>query len=139
MSTLDPYLWAKALHVALVIVFVGGALAAALLLTAMRTFPAKAAPIATALRDWDQIVTVPAMMATWALGIGLAAAGGWFVSGWLHAKLVLVFILSGLHGAQSGRLRRAAAGGGVGLLRGDLVIIGCAAAIAVLAVLKPWA
>ena len=137
MSSLDPYLWAKALHVAAVIVFVGGTLATALLLTAMRTFPDQAAPIATALRGWDQIVTVPAMMATWALGIGLAAAGGWFVSGWLQAKLVLVVVLSGLHGVQSGRLRRATAAAAAGPWRGDLVIIGCAAVIAVLAVVKP--
>ncbi len=137
MSSLDPYLWAKALHLAAVIVFVGGTLATALLLTAMRTFPDQAAPSAQALRGWDQIATVPAMMATWALGIGLDATGGWFLSGWLQAKLVLVFILSALHGIQSGRLRRAAARGAAPSWRGDPVIIGCAVAIAVLAVVKP--
>jgi protoporphyrinogen IX oxidase len=45
----------------------------------------------------------PAMIATWVLGLALAWLGpdsryGWFASGWLQAKLVLVLGLSGLHG-----------------------------------------
>jgi putative membrane protein len=45
----------------------------------------------------------PAMIATWVLGLALAWMGpdsryGWFASGWLQAKLVLVLALSGLHG-----------------------------------------
>jgi len=45
----------------------------------------------------------PAMIATWILGLWLAWLGpdshyGWFLSGWLHAKLVLVLALSAVHG-----------------------------------------
>jgi putative membrane protein len=45
----------------------------------------------------------PAMIATWLLGLWLAWDGpdsryGWFVSGWLHAKILLVVALSALHG-----------------------------------------
>ncbi len=45
----------------------------------------------------------PAMIATWVLGLWLAWHGpdsryGWFASGWLGAKLVLVLALSALHG-----------------------------------------
>ena len=45
----------------------------------------------------------PAMVATWLLGLWLAWHGpdshyGWFASGWLDAKLVLVLALSVLHG-----------------------------------------
>ena len=40
----------------------------------------------------------PAMIATWILGLYLAWAGHWFSSGWFHAKLTLVLILSGVHG-----------------------------------------
>jgi protoporphyrinogen IX oxidase len=40
----------------------------------------------------------PAMIATWALGLWLAFEGGWFRAGWLHGKLVLVLVLSGVHG-----------------------------------------
>jgi putative membrane protein len=47
----------------------------------------------------------PAMIATWVLGLWLAWQGGFFKSGWLHGKLVLVVVLSGLHGALSRWLR----------------------------------
>ena len=40
----------------------------------------------------------PAMIVTWVLGLYLAFAGGWFQSGWLHGKLLLVVILSAVHG-----------------------------------------
>jgi protoporphyrinogen IX oxidase len=43
----------------------------------------------------------PAMIATWILGLILVWQGGWLASGWLHAKLVLVLALSGLHGMLS--------------------------------------
>ena len=40
----------------------------------------------------------PAMVVSWALGLWLAWSGGWYASGWLHAKILLVLLLSGLHG-----------------------------------------
>jgi protoporphyrinogen IX oxidase len=40
----------------------------------------------------------PAMIASWVLGIWLVWQGGWYASGWFHAKLVLVLGLSALHG-----------------------------------------
>jgi|SRR6516165_11058099 putative membrane protein len=40
----------------------------------------------------------PAMIATWVLGLWLVWSGGWLLAGWFHAKLVLVVILSGVHG-----------------------------------------
>ena len=45
----------------------------------------------------------PAMVAVWVLGLTLAWMGpdsryGWFASGWLQAKIVLVLALSALHG-----------------------------------------
>jgi putative membrane protein len=40
----------------------------------------------------------PAMIVTWLAGLYLAWSGHWFVSGWLHGKLLLVIILSGVHG-----------------------------------------
>ena len=45
----------------------------------------------------------PAMIATWVLGLWLAWNGpdlryGWFASGWLHVKLLLVLALPALHG-----------------------------------------
>jgi len=43
----------------------------------------------------------PAMIATWLLGLWLVWLMGWEGfrhAGWLHAKLVLVLLMSGLHG-----------------------------------------
>jgi protoporphyrinogen IX oxidase len=51
----------------------------------------------------------PAMVATWVLGLWLAWDQGLFKEGWLHAKLVLVLILSGIHGFLSRAVREFAA------------------------------
>jgi putative membrane protein len=47
----------------------------------------------------------PAMIVTWLAGLYLAWAGHWFSSGWLQIKLVLVLIMSAVHGLFS-RWRR---------------------------------
>jgi putative membrane protein len=39
----------------------------------------------------------PAMIVTWLAGLYLAWAGNWFSAPWLHAKLLLVLVLSGVH------------------------------------------
>lgn len=43
-------------------------------------------------------IATPAMALTWILGITLAVMSGAFSEGWMHAKLLLVLILSGYHG-----------------------------------------
>jgi putative membrane protein len=43
----------------------------------------------------------PAMIVTWVLGLILVWQGGWYASGWLHAKVLLVLVLSGVHGFLS--------------------------------------
>ena len=40
----------------------------------------------------------PSIIATWVLGIWLLWSGGWFAAGWMDTKIVLVLVLSGLHG-----------------------------------------
>ena len=45
-----------------------------------------------------KIIINPAMLVTWALGLWLAWSGSWLSAGWLQAKIVLVLVLSGLHG-----------------------------------------
>ncbi|HEY5795635.1 MAG TPA: protoporphyrinogen oxidase HemJ [Bosea sp. (in: a-proteobacteria)] len=47
----------------------------------------------------------PAMIVTWVLGLYLAWAAFGFKGGWLHGKILLVFILSGIHGYLVGRVR----------------------------------
>jgi putative membrane protein len=40
----------------------------------------------------------PAMIAAWLLGLWLVYAGGWHAFHWLQAKVVLVLLLSAIHG-----------------------------------------
>jgi putative membrane protein len=47
----------------------------------------------------------PAMIVTWALGLYLAWTAFGFKGGWLHGKILLVVILSGIHGFLAGRVR----------------------------------
>ena len=136
----ESYPWFKALHVAAAMLFVGGLLAEALMLAVAGVLsPAERRHAATLVRRWDRRTTTPAMLAVWALGLGLALWGGWLHSGWLPTKLVFVAILSGLHGIQSGALRRLA-GTTMAPARsyGSAIVILCVLAIALLAVTKPF-
>ncbi|MDE1149149.1 MAG: CopD family protein [Azospirillaceae bacterium] len=104
-----PYLALVSLHAAAATVFVIGLLAAGIMLA--HAGPDTAGPkLWRAVRGWHRWVTGPALILVWGLGLTLAITAGWFAAGWLHAKLVLVLILSGIHGMQSANLRRLAAG-----------------------------
>jgi putative membrane protein len=137
LTVADAYPWLKAAHVACVLLFVGGVVAGGLLLAAGRATTDQGAAFGTVLRRWDRVVTTPAMLGVWAFGIGLASAGGWFTSGWLQTKLVLVVLLSAIHGLQSGQIRRLAVGTDVRPLQAAALVVPSVIAIAVLAVIKP--
>jgi uncharacterized membrane protein len=111
------YLLLKAGHVAAVLVWIGGMLAAAL------------APVPR----WDRLVTTPAMLLAFAFGLALATTGGWFPQAWLIGKLAVVLALAALHGVLSGRLRRGLA---PPRYAAPLIVV-AAAVIALLAVVKP--
>ena len=51
----------------------------------------------------------PAMFATWELGLWLAWQGSWFGAPWLQAKILLVLVLSGVHGFLARWMREFAA------------------------------
>ena len=104
------YPWLKALHVASALIFTGGVIGVSMFLAAVRADPSNA-PVAQHIRRWDQAVTTPAMLLVWSFGLIMAINGGWLADGWLQAKLVLVVLLSAVHGVQSGKLRRLSAGG----------------------------
>lgn len=90
----------KAAHLVSLFVWMGGMVAVALAL--------RHAPVAylRPLKSYDRAVTTPAMVLAWAFGILLAVQGNWFTDLWMMAKILLVLVLSGLHGALTGRLRR---------------------------------
>lgn len=56
------------------------------------------------------IILTPALIIVWVLGLSMAYSGGWFTSGWLHAKLALVLVLTGYHGWLVGQTKKMARG-----------------------------
>ncbi len=48
----------------------------------------------------------PAMIVTWTFGLWLAWKGFAFHGGWLHAKIALVVLMSGVHGYLSAGVRK---------------------------------
>ncbi|MBP2301100.1 CopD family protein [Azospirillum picis] len=140
------YLWLKALHIAAVVTWIGGMLAVSMTIGAVAETDGgqestRRSRLLGGVRHWDRRVTTPAMLLVWGVGLMLAMTGQWFPQTWLAAKLAIILLLSALHGALAGRLRRLAGGGSetpVGLLRHAPagIMLGMATAI-VLVVLKP--
>lgn len=105
------YDWLKALHVISIIAW----MAALLYLPRLFVYHAEAAPGSDRIaafkvmeRRLYKAIMTPSMAAAWVFGLSAAYVGGWFTSGWFHAKLLLVIILSGLHGFLGAELRRLA-------------------------------
>ena len=110
------YLWVKAAHIIFVIFWMAG----------LFLFPrylihhqdALGTPEAAAWMDREtklrRMILSPSMGLVWLLGLALAANVGLFDGepglGWLHAKLLLVFALSGYHGWAVGYGKKMAAG-----------------------------
>lgn len=140
------YLWLKALHLAAVLVFSAGLTALALALSICnhpgRTWGEFQRRVALALLRWDRRVTVPAMLAAWSLGLGLAVVGGWRGQAWLLGKIAVVIALSALHGLLDAALRAGMDGAGARrpawhAVGAPLVVAGLVA-IAVLVTIKPF-
>ncbi|MCK9687254.1 CopD family protein [Scleromatobacter humisilvae] len=113
MDAATRYDLVRVLHIGADIVFVAGLLAGALVLAALsfQAAPAliKERRLVAAMLRINRVVTGSALLLAWACGLWLAWQAGWFASGWLHVKLVLVLALSALHGGLSAALRRAGA------------------------------
>jgi len=102
------YEWAKALHVIAVISWMAGMLYlprlfvyhcdAAIGSVQSETFKVMERRLLKAIIN-------PAMILTWILGIYLAWTGHWLMAGWFHGKLLLVVMMSGVHGFFSARVR----------------------------------
>ncbi len=128
-------------HFAGVILWIGGTLASTLLAAyAAQAGTNVAAPARRLLRT----IAVPAMLAAWLGGLGMALpvfSEVYARAGWFHGKLTLVLIASGLSGAISATLRKSE-GGEVpqGKLRGfAIALLLLTIVIVALAVLKPGA
>lgn len=99
---MDLYLWIKALHVVAVIAW----MAAMLYLPRLFVYHAVETPGSATSETFKvmerrllKAIATPAMIVTWVAGLILVWQGGWMSSGWLYAKLALVILMSGMHGA----------------------------------------
>src|SRR3712207_4637429 len=98
------YLWIKAFHVIAIIAW----MASMLYLPRLFVYHAdtqKGSIQADTFKSMERrllkAIINPGMIVAWVLGLYLVWDGGWYASGWLHAKVLLVLILSGVHGFLS--------------------------------------
>jgi len=103
---MDYYSWIKAAHLLAVMVFIGGLILNGFLLLYLQPGSPQSDRILSAAKWWNGPITGTALGLVWVLGLTLAYMGGLFAETWLSIKMVLVLILSGMHGAQSGVFRR---------------------------------
>jgi putative membrane protein len=95
------YLWLKAFHVIAVIAWMAGMLYLPRLFVYHCEAPKGSIQSETFKimeRRLLKAIINPSMIAVWVLGLILVWKGGWITSGWFHAKLALVLVMSGVHG-----------------------------------------
>jgi putative membrane protein len=106
------YFWIKAFHVIAVIAWMAGMLYLPRLFVYHCDAPKGSIQSETFKimeRRLLKAIINPAMIVVWVLGLYMIWDGGWYKSGWLHAKVLLVLILSGVHGVYVRRLKEFAA------------------------------
>lgn len=114
---IDPggtlYLWIKSLHVVAVIFWMAGLFMLPRFLVYHMESPVGSAEDEAWIRRetrLKRIILNPGIAAVWILGLTLAISHGFAGNGWLHAKIFVVFLLSGYHGWVLATARKFAAG-----------------------------
>jgi putative membrane protein len=112
----DWYLWTKAAHLIVVIFWMAGLFIFPRYLVHHQEGlgdPAEAPRWIKREATLRRMILTPSLIAVWVLGLMLAANVGLFEGqaglGWLHAKLLVVLLLSGYHGWAVGYSRKLAA------------------------------
>ena len=103
---MNTYTWVKAFHIIAVITWMAGMLYLPRLFVyhcAAEKGSVQSETFKLMERRLLRAIVNPAMVATIVFGLWLAWLGpdsryGWFAAGWLQAKIVLVLVLSGVHG-----------------------------------------
>lgn len=108
---LSPYYICKALHLFSMVIWFSGTIALFRVFTlhGENQGNADATDMLKSIAAWCYKVLVnPGMIATWIFGIAMIGLnpGIMKTGGWLHAKLLLVLILSGFMGAVLGKARK---------------------------------
>lgn len=107
------YLWLKAGHIIFVVFWMAGLF----MLPRLFVYHQEADPASPENAHWIdrerkllKIILTPSMIVVWILGIALAITIGAWDQGWLHAKLLIVLLLSGYHGYLASYARKLAKG-----------------------------
>jgi putative membrane protein len=105
----DLYLWLKAFHIVAMVAW----MAAMFYLPRLFVYHADTAvgsPQSETFKVMERrllkAIALPAMIATWGLGLYLAISSGAFTQGWMHAKFLLVLLMSGYHGFLAASTRK---------------------------------
>lgn len=107
------YLWLKAGHIIFVIFWMAGLFMLPRLFVYHQEAPTgsdEAAKFAEREQKLLKIILLPSIIVVWVLGIALAATLNLWSAGWLHAKILLVLILSGYHGYMAAYAKKLARG-----------------------------
>lgn len=106
------YPWLKTGHIIFVVFWMAGLF----MLPRQMLYCNLVAPASPEERLWAErmgklrgIILTPSLVVTWVLGLAVAFSIDAWSQGWLHAKLLLVIALSGVHGylvAQSKKMSR---------------------------------
>jgi putative membrane protein len=111
-ESLPMYEWIKALHIIAVISWMAGMLYLPRLFVYHCGAPA-GSPQSETFKVMERrllkAIINPAMAVTWIAGVALMVMGDWYRAPWMHAKFLLVLILSGVHGMLSRYVRDFAA------------------------------
>ena len=108
----DAYLWVKAAHLIFVIFWMAG------LFLLPRYLVHHQEALGTPEADrWTEregklrrIILTPSMVLVWVLGLTIATVGHMWDQPWLHAKLLLVLLMTGYHGWMVGYAKKLAGG-----------------------------
>ena len=107
------YLWLKAGHIIFVVFWMAGLF----MLPRQMIYLHPAAPESDETALWAKrmgllrkIILTPSLIVVWILGLLLAQTLSAWGEGWLHAKMLLVVVLSGFHGYLVAQSRKMVAG-----------------------------
>ena len=107
------YLWLQAGHIIFVIFWMAGLF----MLPRYFVYHQEAAAGSPEERLWIdrerkllKIILLPSIILVWVLGLAMAFSQDWWQSGWLHAKLLFVLLLSAYHGYLAGYAKKLARG-----------------------------
>lgn len=111
------YLWLKAGHIIFVVFWMAGLFMLPRQMIYVHGAPAGSAEEALWAHRMDllrKVILTPSLIVVWALGLLMAVELGLFAGapglGWLHAKLLLVILLTGYHGFMASQSKKFAAG-----------------------------